>query len=440
MREAIRFWTTLMRDPLAAFDNVRAEQGDAARLRVWASRDLFVLSRPEHAEHVLVSHQERYVKAITYRPLKAFLRDGLLTSEGEHWQAHRRLIQPVFSSRHVQEFAPDMVAAARERLTAWRVGEPVDVAAEMRTFTMAAVGRILFGTQLESRAEPIGRAVTKLQDAVIAASLLPSRSARMTRILAMALVPGVGPAMNTLDELVDGIIDARLAHPNEQPRDLLDLLVGASHDGQSLTRPEIRDEVMTLVLAGHETTANTLTWTLVLLSRHPDIRARLHAELDEVLAGREPAVEDVDKLTYTTAVLNEALRLYPPAWTIERDSVCADDVAGVAVPGGSTVAVPPYLIHRHPEFWPNPEGFDPTRFLPGAAERPKYAYIPFGGGRRICLGAGFAQLEATLALATMLREHSLDLVPGADLRPRAGVTMHPAGAVPMTVRRRDGSG
>lgn len=436
MRDALRFWTTLVRDPLAAFDSVRAEYGDAARLRIWPNRDLFVLSRPEHVEHVLVAHQDRYVKAITYRPLKAFLGDGLLTSEGEQWQTHRRLVQPVFSSRHIQRFAPDMVTAARERVESWRDGDTIDIAAQMRTLTMAAVGRILFGTDLESRAEPIGAAVTRLQNAVLAASLLPSRSARMTRALAGAVIPGLRPAMNTLDALVADIIDNRIDHPNDEPRDLLDLLIAASHDGRSLTRSEMGDEVMTLVLAGHETTANTLTWTLVLLSRHPEIRTRLHGELADVLAGREPTVDDVDKLTYTTAVINEALRLYPPAWTIERDSVCADDVAGVSVPARSTVAVPPYLIHRHPEFWPNPEGFDPGRFLPGAADRTKYAYLPFGGGRRICVGAGFAQLEATLALAVMLREHRLDLMPGADLRPRAGVTMHPAGAVPMTVRRR----
>lgn len=324
-------------------------------------------------------------------------------------------------------------------MASWHPDAAVDVAAEMRTLTMDAVGRVLFGTDLAARAQTVGAAVTRLQDAVLIAALLPSGgSPQRTRALATRLIPGVGAAANALDGLVETMIDDRLAEPCPEPRDLLDLLMAArDEDGQSLRREEIRDEVMTLVLAGHETTANALAWTLMLLSRHPEVRERLHAEVDDVLSGRDATAADMDKLVWTQAVVSESMRLYPPAWTIERDAATDDVVAGVEVPAGSTVAIPPYLIHRHPEFWANPAGFDPRRFLPGAdPDRPRYAYLPFGGGRRICVGAGFAMLEATLMLATIASGHRLDLVPNVEIRRRAGVTMHPGGPIPMTVARR----
>ena len=435
-RDVARLWRIVLRDPIAGYDAMRREYGDAVRLPFTRKRAFFLLSRPEHAEHVLVAHQDRYVKAFTYKPLRAFLGDGLLTSEGDVWQRHRRLVQPVFSHRRIQAFAPQMVSAAQARVATWRPGAQVDAASEMRTLTMDIVGRVLFGTDLAGAAEPTGRAVSRLQDAAMVALLLPTGSPERARALATRL-PGIGAAAETLETLVKTMIDERMAAPHETPTDLLDLIIAAGGDEQPFGAQEIRDEVMTLVLAGHETTANSLTWTLTLLSRFPAVRDRLIAEVDEVLAGRAPDAADVEKLVWTQAVIGEAMRLYPPAWTIERDAAVDDDVAGIAVPAGCTVAISPYLLHRNPEFWPNPEGFDPERFLPAqSSDRPKYAYLPFGGGRRICVGAGFAQLEAALALATITQTHLLDLVPGTSLRPKAGVTMHPRGPVPMAVQLR----
>jgi cytochrome P450 len=432
---ATRYWAQLFRDPLAMYTALRRDYGDAVRIPFAPGRAFYLLSRPEHAEHVLVAHQDRYVKAFTYRPLKAFLGDGLLTSEGATWQRHRRLIQPVFSHRHVAAFAPDIVAAARARGARWRTGSTIDVASEMRTLTMDVVGRVLFGTDLADDAESVGAAVSRLQAAATVAVLIPSSdSPERARAIASHVVPGLGRSIATLDGLVERVIAERLAVPRREQRDMLDLLNAAGEGTDALTRTEIRDEVMTLVLAGHETTANTLTWTLTLLSRYPAARERLEAEVEEVLAGQGATAEDADKLVWTRAVVSEAMRLYPPAWTIERDAAVDDDIAGVPVPKGNTIAISPYLMHRNPEFWPNPEGFDPDRFLPErSAGRPKYAFIPFGGGRRICVGAGFAQLEATLALATLAGSHRLDLVPGAAVVAKAGVTIHPRGALPMTV-------
>ena len=423
----------MLRDPLAAYGALSRRYGDAVRIPLTRSRAFHLLARPEHAEHVLVQHQDRYRKAFTYRPLRAFLGDGLLTSEGPTWQRHRRLVQPIFSHRHIQSFTPAIVAAARQRTAKWTPGVTLDIAAEMRTFTMDVIGRILFGTNLAQEAEQVGRAFTRLQPMVVAATLLPMRSPQRTRAV-LTKVPGIGSAAATLDSLVSRIIDDRTARPHREPTDLLDLLLAAGSGEQPLNRQEIRDEVMTLVLAGHETTANTLTWALTLLSRYPSARDRLAAEIDQVCGARDPSISHFDSLHWTRAVVSEAMRLYPPAWTIERDALTNDTIAGVEVSAGDTVAISPYLLHRNPELWPNPEGFDPSRFLPdNAMDRPRYAYLPFGGGRRICVGAGLAQLEATLALATFSQTVLLDLLPTASVIVRADVTLHPRGPVFATV-------
>jgi cytochrome P450 len=252
----------------------------------------------------------------------------------------------------------------------------------------------------------------------------------------MSRLPGAPGAVRTLEEVVGGTVARRRARPApDEPRDMLDLLLAARDaDGRALSEEEIADEVATFLLAGHETTANALIWATTLLSRYPQARERLEDEADAA-----PEVIDADaadKLTWTRAVLNEALRLYPPAWTIEREARMDDTIAGVPVPAGATLAVPPYLLHRRPDIWPDPEGFDPSRFLPGRAERHRYAFAPFGGGRRICVGAGFATMEATILLAELARRHRIDLAPGARPMPTAYVTLRPAGRIPVTVRRR----
>jgi enediyne biosynthesis protein E7 len=220
-------------------------------------------------------------------------------------------------------------------------------------------------------------------------------------------------------------------------RDLLDVLMTARYDdGTTLTDTEISDELATFMLAGHETSAVTLSWALALLSAYPAARAQLEAEVDAVLGGRQPEAADVDRLPWTTAVISETMRLYPPAWTIERDAVADDEVAGVPVPAGSTVAIPPYLVHRHPDFWPDPAGFDPARFRPGsgdrrpAMDRPRYSYIPFGGGKRACVGQSFAELETVLALAAIAQRFRLELTPAGIPKPTAAVTLRP-GRLPM---------
>jgi cytochrome P450 len=395
----------------------------------------FLLDRPEYVEHVLVQHQDRYARPFTYQPLKALLGDGLVTAEGPVWQRHRGLVQPVFSHRHVRSFAPAIVEATRNRVAQWAPGITIDIAAEMRTLTMEVIGRVLFGTDLSRDAAPVGRAMTRLQSSMAIAAILAT-VVPPERLLAVAtrIVPGLGRAWQTVEPLIARIVDERTGAPHDEPSDLLDLLLAAGQDEQPLSRAEIQDEVMTLVLVGHETTANALTWALTLLSRYPAAYERLVAEVDDVLGGRDPRGPDVDALPWAQAVVSETLRLYPPVWHFERDAVQDDDISGVPVSAGDTVGFSPYLLHHHPEFWPNPERFDPQRFLPDSGStRPRYAYLPFGAGRRICVGAGLAQLEVTLALAVISQSARVDLVPTAPLRARADVTLHPSGPVVATV-------
>jgi len=457
-RDAARVLAGMARDPLATCLRVAGQYGEAVRVPLTPRRGLYLLSRPEYAEHVLATGQDSYIKAFTYRPLRALLGDGLLTSEGEVWRRRRRLIQPVFSRRDVLGFGPHMTVAARRLVQRWdRMpdGATVDVGQEMSALSLEIAGRALFGADLTGDAEEIRRSMTTGQRAAIAATFLPVRwGPRSTRMLATAI-----HRMARTPEGVNGIarrlIAARRAAGAPAPaatsangtdgqrpsHDLLGILLAArDEDGVPLTDTEIVDQLSTFLLAGHETSANTLGWALALLSAYPAARDRLTGELDTVLGDRDPEADDAAQLPWTRAVVAEALRLYPPAWTLERDAVRGNDAAGIPIPVRSTVAILPYLVQRHPDFWPNPAAFDPDRFLPGGhgdpATRHRYAYIPFGGGRRACIGSAFAELEVTLVLATIMRRYQPELTASGMPLPLAWVTLRPGRRLPMRLRHR----
>jgi len=456
-RDVARVLAGMARDPLATCLRVAGQYGDAVRVPLVPGHALYLLTRPEYAEHVLASGQDSYVKAFTYRPLRALLGDGLLTSEGEVWRRRRRLIQPVFSRRDVMGFGPHMTVAARRLAQRWDQlpdGATVDVAQEMSALSLEIAGRALFGTDLTGDAEEIRRSMTTGQWAAIAATFLPLRwGPRSTRMLGTA-IHRIARTPEGVDGIARRLIAARAAGAaapaatsangtGEQrlSHDLLGILLAARDEGGvPLSDTEIQDELITFLLAGHETSANTLGWALALLSAYPAARCRLTGELDTVLGDRDPEADDAAQLPWTRAVVAEALRLYPPAWTIERDAVRGNDAAGVLIPARSTVAILPYLIQRHPEFWPNPVAFDPGRFLPGGhgdpATRHRYAYIPFGGGRRACIGSAFAELEVTLVLATVMRRYQPELTASGMPRPLALVTLRPGRRLPMRLRHR----
>ncbi|HTS95815.1 MAG TPA: cytochrome P450 [Streptosporangiaceae bacterium] len=438
---------SLARSPLDGYVRLAARYGDAIRLPYAPGHSVYLLSRPEHAEHVLAAGQDNYVKAFTYRPLRALIGDGLLTSEGERWRQHRRLVQPVFSRRHVTGFGPVMTQSAQRMAARWDSlagGSVINVSGQMSALALDIVGRALFGADLSGDADRVGRAMDAGQRVAVMATFLPLRWGPASTRAVKALARRVGGTPEGIEGPVGRIVSARRAAARlapgagDAPGDLLDVLLGArAQDGSPLADGEIADEVATFMLAGHETTANTLSWSLALLSAYPSARQRLEAELDSVLGGRDPDAGDAGKLAWTRAVVAEAMRLYPPAWTIERDALADDEVAGVPVPAGSLVATPPYLVHRHPDFWDDPAGFDPGRFLP-PDDRPRhrYAYLPFGGGRRACVGASFAELETVLVLATIARRYRLELTVRGMPRPSANITLRPGRALPMRLIRR----
>lgn len=443
---AARVLAGLLADPLAGYVRLSARYGDAVQVPFAPRRSFFLLSRPEHAGHVLAANQDNYAKAFTYRPLRALVGNGLLTSEGESWRRHRRMVQPVFSRREVMGFGPHMTAAARRMVRRWdglAEGSMVNVAREMGALTLEIVGLALFGADLTGDAERVGRAMSAGQRVAVLTTLLPVGWGPVSTRVVKTATHRLGRTTEGVEGPAGRLIAARRGRgpASGLPGDLLDVLLQARDEqGRTLTDPEITDEVATFMMAGHETSANTLAWSLALLSAYPAARERLEAELEVVLGDRDPDAGDAAQLPWTWAVVSEALRLYPPAWTIERDALADDDVAGVPVPARSLVVISPYLVHRHPEFWPDPAGFDPRRFLPGGAgdiaTRERYAFIPFGGGRRACVGAAFAELETVLVLATVARRFRLELTARGMPSPVAQVTLRPGRDLPMLLRRR----
>jgi cytochrome P450 len=374
--------------PLEACAALFARYGDTVYLPVRPWEGLYILSRPEQAEHVLAANQGNYVKPFTYRPLRVLLGDGLLTAGETTWRRHRRIIQPVFSRPNVASFAAGMDAAAQRAVRRWDGSPVIDVAGEMSTLALDVAGRALFGADLVTQAPALGRSLAAGQRLAALAALmpLPWGPASTRAVRAAARTFGAGAAQQA-----GHLISAEADRTAKGRHDLLGLLTTARDaDGSGLNETEIRDEITTFLVAGYETTATALTWSLALLSAYPQARRRLEAEADAI-PGDGPA--DPDQLPWTTAVVSEAMRLYP-------------------------------------------SGFDPARFLPGAPERHRYAWIPFGGGKRGCIGAGFARQEAVQVLARLCRHYRLDLTSPGLPRPRGLVTLRPAGPVRMRLTRR----
>src|SRR5215203_3161551 len=428
----------IYRDRLWFVLHVASTYGDVARYRVAHTR-MYQVSSPEGVGRILHDNHRNYSKDVaTFGTLRLFLGNGLFTSDGDFWRRQRRLAQPAFHRRRVAAFGGLMTDATLEMLDRWRPladrGQPLDVATEFSRLTMEVVTRALFSTSVEGDISTIGRAIATLLDDVTFRFTFPFYpplrvpTPRNRRFLA---------ARAALDEVVYRIISGRRHSPGEHD-DLLALLMEARDEdtGEGMSDKQLRDEVITLFLAGHETTANALTWASYLLSTHVDVARRLKAEVDEELEGCVPTTSDLPNLPYTRMVIDETLRLYPPAWITNRRAIEDDMVCGYRIPAGAMVSISPYVTHRDPALWENPEGFDPDRFSPErAARRPHYAYFPFGGGPRQCIGKGFALMEATLVLALLYQRCEMHLVPGrkvetealATLRPRYGMWMkaHP---------------
>ncbi|MCB0036310.1 MAG: cytochrome P450 [Anaerolineales bacterium] len=419
--------------PLRPLIQAQQRYGDIVKLR-FGRLDAHLLSHPAHAQYVLQDNNRNYVKGQRLVQSQQLLGNGLLTSEGDFWRKQRRLMQPAFHRQHIHAFGETMTSATAVMLDRWaKNSQPLDVAQEMMQLTLDIVTRTLFSAQLTS--------ADRAQVAVLMPHLL--RSTRQQVIQPLGRLRFLSNRRHAqhiaqLDHLIYRIIAERRANPIDTP-DLLGLLLAAQDEesGAGMSDKQLRDEALTIFLAGHETTANLLTWAWMLLSQHPDVRQQLYQEVDTVLDGRLPTTADLPQLTYTRMVIDETLRLYPPAWMLIRTAVNDDLIDDYHIPAGTGVLVSPYLIHHHPRFWPNPEGFDPQRFAADETnKRPRYAYIPFGGGPRLCIGNNFALMEATLIMAMIAQRYKLNLIPGQRIEPETAITLRPRDGVQVTLRPR----
>lgn len=424
----------MQRDPLGFL--LRTQQsGEVVRLRFLFS-PAYLISHPESIKYVLQEHARNYNKdLVTYKMFQPMLGQGLLINDGPSWLHQRRLIQPAFHRKRLTTYGTLMIDATAAMLERWQAcserGMPLNMADEMMRLTLRIVGQALFTLDLGQEASTIGPAVTTFLELLgdYVYRPFPPLSVPTPRNRRLQL------AIHALDQVVyRTIAEHRTREPEE--RDLLSMLLSAQDEetGQRMNDRQVRDEVMTLLLAGHETTANTLAWTWYLLSQSPEIEHRLHAELNEVLGGRVPTVEDLPDLKYTRMVLEEALRLYPPACILSRKAIADDELQGYPIAANSMILISPYATHRHPALWEEPEQFVPERFTPErSAARPPYAYFPFGGGPRVCIGNHFAMMEAQLILSTVAQRYQLRLISGHPVEPQMLVTLRPRYGLPMTL-------
>jgi cytochrome P450 len=408
-------------NPLVYLSKVARQYGDIVYLRVM-KQDMYVLSHPEFVREVLVTNQNSFVKSRALERAKILLGEGLLTSEGQHHLRQRRLVQPAFHRERLAGYAAAMTECAvrwRERL---RPG-PMDIAREMPQLTLTIVAKTLFSADVASDAPEIGAAMTSVLE-MFDLLLLPFSD--FLHKLPLPSVRRFDKARARLDGMIYGLIEAR-RKSGIDTGDLLSMLLLAQdegEDGAGMTDEQVRDEAITLFIAGHETTANALTWTWYLLAQHPEVEQRLHEEIEEVLGDRPPELADVPQLRYAEMILAEVLRLYPPAWAVGRRALAPFTVGGFDVPAGSICIMSQYIIHRDARWFPNPEKFDPERWRPEAREaRPKFSYFPFGGGTRVCLGERFAWMEGVILMAAISQKWRFRLEPGQHVEPLPLVTL-----------------
>jgi cytochrome P450 len=422
----LEFFRTLHDNMIATYAE-EAYERDIVERKMFGRRR-FLVNDPAAIKHVLIDNAANYQKTeITRRILEPGLGKGLITSEGETWRRHRRTMSPAFDHRSIASYAPIMTGAAQELLADWSglgAGAGIDVAPAMMEVTLNIISRTMFSSDSDRIVAIMARSAGRYQ-----AQMRPNMMDFLGLPAWLAGLRRVRVADRTLGEFdteIDRLIKLRSDNPASFHKDLLARLIAARDEqtGGGMTAQEVRDHVITIFMAGHETTAMAMTWTWYLLSQHASEEAKLHAELRAVLGGRAPTSEDLDKLTYTRMVIEESMRLYPPVHTIGREALADDTLAGRHVPKGSAVLIAPWVLHRHRRLWQNPGRFDPERFSPEqSAARARFSYLPFGGGRRICIGAAFALAEATLLLATIAQRYQLRVAAGHPVEPQGLITL-----------------
>ncbi|MBI1297662.1 cytochrome P450 [bacterium] len=427
----------LIRNPLDYLLQARAIYGDIYELDLGVTR-LVTLNHPDHAQHVLVDNARNYSKGgAIWDSLRTLLGNGLPVSEGDFWLRQRRMMQPHFHRRKLAALTDQMAGVIEDEVTNWRhttaPGQPFDAAHAVTQITMRVIVNALFGAslgtdQVDRVAGSLSFAVDHLFQGLITQSLpalLPIPGRRRYR-----------EAVQTIDEVVVAAIE-QCRHSDDDS--LISMLIDMvdTESGEQMTIGQLRDEAVTMFLAGYETTANTLAWSIHFMTQQPEIQDALQAEVDTVLQGRVPTFADLPNLRYTRMILEESMRYYPPSWQLTRTALADDVIDGVAIRQGQMVAVMQHGIHHHPTFWPDPQRFDPQRFTPeAAAARPKLAWIPFGAGQRFCIGNDLAMMEGALVLAMLAQRYTLAAVPGKVAQPHIAITLRPKTGVWTTLTTR----
>jgi cytochrome P450 len=422
--DSIRYLTKCARD-----------YGDIVFFRFMGVPACFV-NRPDCIESILVTQNNNFVKSKDYRAMRRVLGNGLLLSEGEFWRRQRKLIQPAFHQERIAAYAEIMVGYTRRMLASWSDGQALDIHAAMMHLTLGIVAKTLFDADVSQEAEDVDAALAVLMGKFLRqaglALLLPSWVPLPTSQL-------LKRAVGRLDKVIYGIIEQRRAS-GQMSGDLLSAFLQVQDDeGVGMTDRQLHDEIMTLFLAGHETTANVLSWTWFLLGQNPQVEEKLHEELARVLGGRVPTPADLPRLPYTDMVLRESMRIYPPVWVIGRRALAPFRLAEYELPADTNMLISQLILHRDARYFPEPERFDPDRWRaddPRNVSLPRFAYFPFGGGPRVCIGAAFGMMEAVLLLATIAQQFRIQIEPGQTVKMQPTVTLRPRNGIPVKLGRR----
>jgi cytochrome P450 len=422
-------------DSIGYLTRCSREYGDIVFFRFLGVPACFV-NRPDYIESVLVTQNNNFVKSKDYRAMRRVLGNGLLLSEGEFWRRQRKLIQPAFHQERIATYAEIMVGYTLRMLASWKDGQTLDIHEAMMRLTLSIVAKTLFDADVSREAEDVDAALTVLMGKFLRqagmALLLPKWVPLPTSHL-------LKHAVGRLDNVIYRIIEQRRAS-GQMSRDLLSMFLQAHDDeGIGMTNRQLHDEIMTLFLAGHETTANVLSWTWFLLGQNPAVEEELIEELQRVLGGRVPTPADLPRLIYTDMVLRESMRLYPPVWVIGRRALAPFRLGEYELPADTNVLISQLIMHKDARYFPEPERYDPDRWSAGdlrGASLPRFAYFPFGGGPRVCIGAGFGMMEAALLLATIAQQFRIQIAPGQKVSRQPTVTLRPRNGIPVTLKRR----
>lgn len=423
------------RDPLKLLTRLARDYGDVVHFKLGNER-VFFINHPQHIRDVLVTNQKNFTKSRGLERAKKLLGEGLLTSEGAAHLRQRRLLQPAFHRDRIEGYASVMVADADRMGRRWQDGATFDVAKEMMRVTLSIVGKTLFDSDVESKADEVGVAVSEVLH-TFWFSLLPFQS--LIERLPLPVLRRGRASRARLDALIYAMIADRRATGRDHGDLLSTLLAAQDHEGGTggLSDRQVRDEAMTLLLAGHETTANALTWTWYLLSQSPEVESTLHDEIDRALKGRRPTMADIVRLPFVERVVTEAMRLYPPAWIVGRRAIGEHTIGDYVAPKRSMLFMSPYVMHRDARFFPDPERFCPDRWTTAfKAALPKFAYFPFGGGTRQCIGESFAMMELVLLVTTIAQQWQLRLKPNHPVVLQPLITLRAKHGMMMTAARR----